>query len=113
MIIKSFNLNFENILKKNFILLYGENLSLISEIEEKITTTAKEKFGLSKKKYQEDYLIENPTIFDQLINSDNLFGEEEIIIITKASDKILSTFDQKIFEKNKKKIIFIANIYHR
>lgn len=49
MIIKSFNLNFENILKKNFILLYGENLSLISEIEKKITTKAKENFGLSKK----------------------------------------------------------------
>ena len=42
MIVKSFNLNFQEILKKKFTLLYGENLSLISEIENKI----KEAMGL-------------------------------------------------------------------
>ena len=74
MIFKSFGLNFRNLVNKNFILLYGENLSLISEIEEKIILEAKDHLGLSIKRYQEEYLIQNPEVFDQLINSDSLFG---------------------------------------
>ncbi|MBT5900424.1 MAG: hypothetical protein HOH00_05510, partial [Candidatus Pelagibacter sp.] len=51
MIVKSFNLNFQELLKKKFTLLYGENLSLISEIENKITAEAKTTKNLTIKKY--------------------------------------------------------------
>ena len=95
MIFKSFGLNFNDLIKKKNFLLYGENLSLITEISEKIISESNLKFGLTSKRYQEDYLIQNSELIKQLLNSDNLFGEEEIIIIGKATDKIIDILDEK------------------
>ena len=51
MIVKSYNLNFQELLKKKCTLVYGENLSLISEIENEITAEAKTTKNLTIKKY--------------------------------------------------------------
>ena len=50
MIVKSFNLNFQELLKKKCALLYGENLSLVLEIENKIAAEAKTTKNLTIKK---------------------------------------------------------------
>ena len=108
MIFKSFGLNFNDLIKKKHFLLYGENLSLITEISEKIIFESNLKFGLTSKRYQEDYLIQNPILIEQLLNSDNLFGGEEIIIIGKATDKIIEILDEKTIDNSDKKIIFLS-----
>ena len=108
MIFKSFGLNFNEILKKNFFLIYGENLSLISEISKKLEDEAINKLGLSAKRYQEEYLLLNPGIFEHLIKSNNLFGVEEIIIISNTTDKILNILNEKDFKNLQKKIIFLS-----
>jgi len=110
MIVKSFSLNFKELLKKNFTLLYGENISLISELEQKIIKEAKETNKLVIKKYQEDYLLQNKDIFDRFINSESLFGDQELAIISKSSDKILEIFDNTVAATNNKKIIFLSEI---
>jgi len=109
MIFKSFGLNFKDLLKKNFVLLYGENLSLVSEIEEKIVSETKDHLGLSIKRYQEEYFIQNPEVFDQIINSDSLFGEQELIIIAKSTDKILDIFNENASKNNEKRLVFLSN----
>ena len=110
MIFKSFSLNFKDLLKKNFILLYGENLSLISEIEDKILVEAKTQLGLIPKRYQEEYLMQHPELLHQILNSDALFGEQEIIIIGKSSDKILDQLELESTKSSEKKIIFLSDL---
>ena len=108
MIVKSFNLNFQELLKKKFTLLYGENISLISEIENKITAEAKATKNLTIKKYQEEYLLQNKDIFDQLINAESLFGDQEMVVISKSTDKIIEIYDEKNAQDNDKRIIFLS-----
>ena len=108
MIFKSFGIIDEQILAKSFVLLYVENLSLILEIENNILNKIKEKKIFKVKKYQEEYLLQNEDIFYQIVNSNNLFDDDEIYIISKTTDKILHIFDEEIARQNKKRIIFIS-----
>ena len=57
MIFKSFGSVTNEIIHKPFILLYGENSSLIYEIENNIISKLKEGTSFTIKKYQEEYLI--------------------------------------------------------
>lgn len=109
MIYKNYNLNYKELLKKKIILLYGENLSLINEIEEKLIEEAKKELGLSPKKYQENYLLEKPEILEQLLNSFSLLSEQELIIITKTSDKIIEFVNEKTIFYSQKKIILLSD----
>ena len=109
MIFKSFGLNFKDLLKKPLILIYGENLSLITEIEEKIIEESKENLSLSIKRYQEEYVLGNLEIFNQLISSNSLFGEQELIIISKATDKLLDFLDEDTITINQKKILILSD----
>ena len=106
MIVKSFNLNFQELLKKKFTLLYGENTSLISEIENKIIEETKNTKNLIIKKYQEEYLLQNKDIFEQLINAESLFGDQEITIISKTTDKIMEIYDENT--QSDKQIVFLS-----
>ena len=108
MIFKSFGSITNEIIQKPFILLYGENSSLINEIEKNIISKLKEGTSFAIKKYQEEYLLQNEDIFNQIINSNNLFGDEEIYIISKTTDKILQIFDEEMVANNNKKIIFLS-----
>jgi DNA polymerase-3 subunit delta len=110
MIVKSFSANFKELLKKNFTLLYGENISLIFEIEQKIIKEAKNNNGLVVKKYQEEYFLQNKDVFEQFINSESLFGDQELVIISESTDKILEIFDNTIASTNNKKIIFLSSL---
>ena len=108
MIFKSFGIIDEQILAKSFVLLYGENLSLILEIENNILNKIKEKKIFKVKKYQEEYLLQNEDIFYQIVNSNNLFDDDEIYIISKTTDKILHIFNEEIAAQNNKKIVFLS-----
>ena len=108
MIFKNIGAIDDKIFNKFFILLYGENTSLINELENQITTKIQKEKKVIIKKYQEDYLLQNEDIFNQIINSNNLFEDKEIYIISKTTDKILQIFDEEIAAQNNKKIIFLS-----
>ncbi len=108
MIFKSFGTISKEIINKPFVLLYGENPSLIHEIENNILIKIKEEKSFTIKKYQEEYLIQNEDIFNQMINSNNLFEDDEIYIISKTTDKILQIFNEEIAAQNNKKIVFLT-----
>ena len=108
MIFKSFGFINNEIIQKPFILLYGENSSLIHEIKNIIISKLKEGASFTIKKYQEEYLLQNEDIFNQIINSNNLFGDEEIYLISKTTDKILEIFNEEIATINNNKIIFLS-----
>ena len=101
MIIKSFEINKINIKKTPYILLYGKNEGLKNEA----------KLNLLKNKiisdnYEEKEVLENSNSFLESIFSKSLFEEEKIIVIKRASDKILSILSE-IFDKKINEIIII------
>ena len=108
MIFKNHN-DFNNFfLKKSFALIYGENLFLINEVIKNFRLYNEKKLQINIKNYQEEYLLQNEQIFEQLINSNNLFKDHEIYIISKTTDKILSIFNEEIAAQNNKKIVFLS-----
>ena len=86
MIIKYFDI--KNNLKKNvsFYLLYGVNIGLI---EETIKTTLKPVFSKNIFNYEENEILSNIDEFKQNIFNKSFFENEKLIIINRASDKIL------------------------
>ncbi len=86
MIIKYFDI--KNNLKKNvsFYLLYGVNIGLI---EETIKTTLKPVFSKNIFNYEENEILSNIDEFKQNIFNKSFFENDKLIIINRASDKIL------------------------
>ncbi len=100
--LKYFNLD-NNILKKNnLFLFYGDNEGLKNQIIKKLF--------LNKKifNYDERELLENEVTFIEDIFSKSLFETEKILLIKRATDKILRLIDQ-IRGKNLEDIIIIIN----
>ena len=89
MIIKSFETKKINVNKNNIILMYGKNEGLKKEITNSLILNVED---ISS--YEEKEIIESPSIFFDSILTKSLFTNHKIIIIKRASDKIL-----KIIEK--------------
>ena len=106
MIIKSFSIQYEKLLADfNVVLIYGENYYLKNEILQNITRILKvENFKI--KLLNEESVLANIQLIDDYLNQDNLFGEKEILIIQKATDKLLNYVDIEHIEK---KIILISD----
>ena len=108
MIVKHFQLNDSLISKNNFFLFYGNNEGLKNEIIEKLKK--KEELFL----YDEKEIFDNENDFINNALSKSLFEEKKIIIIKRATDKII-----KIVEilKEKKvediKLILTSNILEK
>ena len=109
MILKKFEIKKElpNFPKYNFFLLYGENIGLKKDIKNAI------KKVVEKKKNDTDYLTlyENEIISDEenffnLVYSGSLFGNQKIITIFDATDKIIKKIED-IYSKNLKDVFFI------
>ena len=101
MIVKSYEIKKINLKESPFVLFYGKNEGLKNEA----------KLNLLKNKiisdnYEEKEILENSNSFLESIFSKSLFEEEKIIIIKRASDKILSILSE-IFDKNINEIIII------
>ena len=109
MIIKSYEIKKIDIDKNKFILFYGKNEGLKNESTNNLL---KNKETITK--YEEKEILENTNIFLENIFSKSLFENEKIIIIKRATDKILKIIEE-IEEKNigDVKIILNADILEK
>jgi len=105
MIIKYYELK-NNLGEKNYYLLYGNNKGLIDETVEKIL---KPKFSNNIYNYDENELLNNSETFKEEILNKSFFDNDKLIIINRASDKILKTIEEVIHKDiNDLKIILKA-----
>ena len=105
MIIKYYELK-NNLGEKNYYLLYGNNKGLIDETIEKIL---KPKFSNNIYNYDENELLNNIETFKEEILNKSFFDNDKLIIINRASDKILKTIEEVIHKDiNDLKIILKA-----
>tara|TARA_A100001011_G_C14285471_1_gene833471 strand:+ start:262 stop:1263 length:1002 start_codon:yes stop_codon:yes gene_type:complete len=109
MIVKSFLVenNIKLILDYNFILLYGENSGLISEIKKKILTNHKNDEIINI--YQEDINKNKDIILEESKNV-SLFATNKIIFINQSNDKIFNDISYLHKNPSGTKIILISDI---
>ena len=105
MIIKSFELDKINSIKKNLILIYGPNQGYKNQIIKEIF---EKKFEGEILRYDEVEILDNQEEFISSLMNKSLFDNEKLIIISRASDKILNFLDE-IMERNIEKIRVIIN----
>ena len=103
MIIKSFEINKINFDQNKLVLFYGKNEGFKNEATNNLI---KEKDEITK--YEEKEVLENINDFIESILSKSLFESEKIIIIKRATDKILKIIDE-IDSKNIEDIKIIFN----
>ena len=103
MIIKSFEINKINFDQNKLVLLYGKNEGFKNEVTNNLI---KDKDKIIK--YEEKEVLENINDFIESILSKSLFENEKIIIIKRATDKILKIIDE-IYSKNIEDIKIILN----
>ncbi len=102
MIIKSSETNKINLNKSPFILLYGKNDGLKNQT---LASLLKDKKNILN--YEEKEILDKIDSFLEDIFSQSLFENEKILIIKRATDKILKVTSEIIF-KGTKDIIIIA-----
>ncbi len=107
MIVKSFELNKIKFDKINLILFYGKNEGLKSETIKNLFKKSSEVIN-----YEEKEILNNSNDFIESILSESLFGDEKILIIKRASDKILKIINEIETKKigNTKLIISAENL---
>ena len=105
MILKSYEISKINFKKNNLILFYGKNEGLKIEEISKIVSTNSDKDIFN---YEEKEILENQNNFIENILSKSLFEKEKIIIIKRATDKILKIIDD-IITKNLEDLTIIIN----
>ena len=103
MIIKSFEINKINFDQNKLVLFYGKNEGFKNEATNNLI---KDKDEITK--YEEKEVLENINDFIESVLSKSLFESEKIIIIKRATDKILKIIDE-IDSKNIKDIKIIFN----
>jgi DNA polymerase-3 subunit delta len=87
-IVKAFELNRINLKKNKFFLFYGRNEGLKNESLDQLI---KDKEKISN--YEEKEILDNEDRFIENILSKSLFDREKIIIIKRATDKILKIIE--------------------
>ena len=90
MILKGYEIHKIKAYKGNFILFYGQNQGLKEEAILKIQTENKNRAVI---KYDEKEFLENSETSYENILSGSLFEDKKIIIISRASDKILNSIN--------------------
>ncbi len=101
MIVKSSALENFDLNKNKFLLLHGRNDGLKSELVDKIT-------GGKNINYDEKEILNNEDNFIENLLSNSLFDEQKIIIVKRATDKLINIFN-KIDNKNLGDTILILN----
>ena len=89
MIVKSFELNKIKFDKINLILFYGKNEGLKSETIKNLFKKTSEVIN-----YEEKEILNNSDDFIESILSESLFNDEKILVIKRASDKILKIINE-------------------
>ncbi len=103
MILKFYELN-KLSLSHQFILFHGKNSGLKIEEIQKI----KNRFKKKVINYDEKQIIDNRDNFFENVLNRSLFEESQIIVINKASDKILKIIEE-LNEKEIQDVIFLLN----
>ena len=103
MIIKNYEINKINLQKNKFLLFYGKNEGFKNDV---IETLTRKKEGVTN--YEEKEIFENEEVFLENIFSKSLFEDEKIIIIKRATEKILKIIE-KIEYKEIQDLIIIIN----
>ncbi len=96
MILKFFEINEKKIKKFKFFLLYGSNKGLI---EETINQSLKPFLSKNIYNYEESEVLKDPIHFEEEIFNKSFFDNDKLIIISRASDKIIK-FVENIIKKN-------------
>ena len=96
MIVKYFDLKKEIKKNNNFYLLYGQNSGLI---EETINNTLKPNFSKNLYSLDEKEILTNENHFKEGILNKSFFDDDKLIIINRATDKILDTIKEIIEKK--------------
>lgn len=111
MIIKLFELQKNKKIKTTLNLLYGNNQGLKNQI---INDYFISNFKGDILKYEEDYILNNHNEFILNLLNQSLFENEKILIISRATDKVLSVI-LEILERNIQgtKIILESNILEK
>ena len=105
MIIKFYEINKINFIINNLILLHGKNEGLKNEtIIEFISKNKDNKIF----KYDEKEILENKNNFYDNISNGSLFDNNKLIIINRATDKLLPILET-FYEKNISDVIIIVN----
>jgi len=103
MIIKSFETNKINFNNSNLLLLYGKNEGLKNYITKDIIKEKNNVFS-----YDEKEILDNLNFFFETVLSKSLFEKEKIIIIKRATDKIIKIIEE-IYSKNLEEIFILIN----
>tara|TARA_Y100000992_G_scaffold159023_1_gene106465 strand:- start:988 stop:1980 length:993 start_codon:yes stop_codon:yes gene_type:complete len=103
MIIKNYEINKINLQKNKFLLFYGKNEGFKNDV---IETLTRKKEGVTN--YEEKEIFENEEVFLENIFSKSLFDDQKIIIIKRATEKILKIIE-KIEYKEIQDLIIIIN----
>ena len=111
MIIKYYDLNKKLILKNNFFLLYGNNTGQKKEIIENVLVA---NFTKNITYYEESEIIKNPILLEEKIFNKSFFDNEKLIIINRASEKILKILEPIVKKEiNDIKIVITAGILEK
>ena len=105
MILKSYETKKININKNNIILFYGQNQGAKEEEISKLLIINKDK---TLNKYDENQILDDTEIFYENILSKSLFENKKIIIINRATDKIVKIIED-LLEKKIEDTSFIIN----
>ena len=103
MIVKSYEIKKINIDEKNFFLFYGKNEGLKKEIIKDLTKNKDKVLS-----YEENEILDNSESFLDNLLTKSLFESQKIIIIKRASDKILEII-KIIIDKNIEDLFIIIN----
>ena len=103
MIIKSFEIDKINLEESKLFLLYGKNDGLKSEITNKL---AAKKDNINS--YEEKEILNSQSDFLENIKNKSLFGEKKIIIIKRATDKILKLIENINFQNFEDIIVILS-----
>ena len=89
MIIKSFETKKINIKQNKLILFYGKNDQIKKEAIENLTNSKKQIVN-----YEQNEILDNEDYFVENISSKSLFEEDKVIIIKRATDKIINLLEK-------------------
>ena len=110
MIYKSYIIekNFD-LIDKNIILFYGENLGLKNEFKNKIKKKYK-KNNYELLIYEQEQILKNPNSFINEIQSKSLFQKQKILFVNNVSDKFLTIFEEIKKKTDNEKIFLFSEI---
>ena len=96
-----------NLLKNNITLFYGQNLGLINEFKDIISTTYPTH---TINRFTQQEVLNNQSNLINNLKTKSLFGEDKIYFINDVNDKLLEILQEVLTITNENKIFLFASI---